>query len=64
MALCKHAITLDHELDWETSKMLTFETNYHKRRFIESFYINQKQNSMNDEKSVFMPALYHNFKSI
>ena len=36
-ALCKHSITLDHELDWENSKVLTFETNYRKRKFIESF---------------------------
>ena len=63
-ALCKHAVTLDHELDWENSKVLTFETNHHKRRFIESCNINQKQNSMNHKKSVFMPAIYNNFKFI
>ena len=63
-ALCKHTITLDHELDWENSKVLTFETNNRKRRFIESFYINQKHNSMNDKKSIFMPAIYNNFKFI
>ena len=61
-ALCEHAISLDHELESENSKVLIFETNYHKRRFIESFFTNQKQNSMNDKKSVFMPTIYNNFK--
>ena len=50
MALCEHAITLDYNFDWENSEVFTLETNYHKRRFIESFYTNQKQNSMNDKK--------------
>ena len=44
--------------------MLTFDTNYRKHRFIESFYINQKHNSMNDKKSVFMPAIYNNLNLV
>ena len=63
-ALCKHAITLNHEFDWDNFKVLIFETICRKRRFTEFFYINRKHNSMNDKKSVFMPVIYNNFKFI
>ena len=39
-ALSKHAISQNHTFNWNQSKLLQFETNYHKRKFIESFFIN------------------------
>ena len=30
-------ITKDHRVDWDHSKILTFETDFTKRRFLESF---------------------------
>ena len=36
-ALVKHVITKDHRVDWDHRKILTFETDFTKRRFLESF---------------------------
>ena len=47
-ALCKHAINLHHDIDWNNSQILEFETDYRKRRFIESFFIKNVPNTMND----------------
>ena len=33
-ALCKHAINLHHDIDWNNSQILEFETDYRKRQFI------------------------------
>ena len=57
-ALCKHAINLHHDIDWNNSQILEFETDYRKRRFIESFFINNIPNTMNDRKSISLPSLY------
>ena len=57
-ALSKHAITQNHTFNWNQSKLLQFETNYHKRKFIESFFINNNPKSMNDKKSVLFPNVY------
>ena len=37
-ALVKHVITKDHRVDWDHSKILTFEIDFTKRRFLESFF--------------------------
>ena len=39
-ALCNHAINLHHDIDWNNGQILEFETDYRKRRFIESFFVN------------------------
>ena len=57
-ALCKHAINLHHDIEWNHSQILEFETDYRKRRFIESFFSNTVPNTMNDRKSISMPSLY------
>ena len=57
-ALSKHAITQNHTFNWNQSKLVQFETNYHKRKFIESFFINNNRKSMNDKKSVLFPNVY------
>jgi len=38
----RHVFDLGHSLsmDWQQSKVLEFECDFHKRRFIESYYIN------------------------
>ena len=46
-ASVKHVITKDHRVDWDHSKILTFETDFTKRRFLESFlFIILKMQSM------------------
>ena len=48
------------KIDWENSKILDIENDYAKRKFIESFFINSKNNSLNDRDSVAFPQMYQN----
>ena len=43
-------------IDWKNYEILQVETDYHKRKFIESFYINSLSNVLNDKKSVCFPS--------
>ena len=43
-ALSKHAVELGRSIDWKNYEILQIETEYHKRKFIESFYINSLSN--------------------
>ena len=52
-ALFKQAIELGHSIKWENYRILQIETDYHKCKFIESFYVNSLSNALNDKKSVF-----------
>ena len=61
-APCKHAINLHHDIDWNNSQILKFETDYRKRRVIESFFINNVPNTMNDRKSISLPCTYFKLK--
>jgi len=36
-ALARHVFDLGHSMDWQQSKDLEFESDFHKRRFIESY---------------------------
>ena len=59
-ALVKHVITKDHRVDWDYSKILTFETDFTKRRFLESFFIHNSENAINDKENCFYSELYDN----
>ena len=59
-ALVKHVITKDHRVDWDHSKILTFETDFTKRRFLESFFIHSSENSINDKENCFYSEIYDN----
>ena len=59
-ALSKHAVKIGHSIDWENYEILQIETDYHKRKFIESFYINSLSNVLHDKKSVCFPSTYQN----
>ena len=50
-ALVKRVITKDHRVDWDDSKILTFEIDFTKRRFLESFFIHDSENSINDKEN-------------
>ena len=56
----KHVITKDHRVDWDHSKILTFETDFTKRRFLESFFIHNSENSINDKENCFYSEIYDN----
>ena len=58
-ALSKHAVELGHSIDWKNYEILQIETDYHKRKFIESFYINSLSNVLNEKKkNPFVFLLY------
>ena len=62
-ALSMHAVELGHSIDWKNYEILLIETDYHKRKFIESFHINSLSNVLNDKKSVCFPSIYQNWFS-
>jgi len=47
-------------MDWGNSKILAYENNWHKRKIIESFSINNKSNTINARNSVKYPDIYQN----
>ena len=57
-ALTRYVFDLGHSIDWQHLKVLEFECDFHKRRFIESYYINTDQSSMNDKSSDMFPDIY------
>ena len=57
-ALVKHVITKDHRVDWDRSKILTFKTDFTKRRFLESFFIHDSENTINDKENCFYSEVY------
>ena len=60
-ALSKHAVELGHLIDWKNYyEILQIETDYHKRKFIESFYMISLSNVLNDKKSVGFLSIYQN----
>ena len=65
-ALVKLVITKDHRVDWDHSKILTFETDFTKRRFLESFFIHNSENAINDKENCFIVSLlhYYTFKTL
>ena len=55
-ALVKHVCLNGHRIDWESSAILAIESDYKKRRFLESFYIHKTDFSFNDK--IFYPEVY------
>ena len=59
-ALVKHVITKDHQIDWDHSKILTFETDFTKSGFLQSFFIHNSENAINDKENCFYSEIYDN----
>ena len=57
-ALTKHVFDHYHSVDWTNAKILNFELDFTKRRFIESYFINQIPNTMNDKQNDKSPSIY------
>ena len=47
-----------HWIDWESSAILAIESDYKKRRILESFYSHKTDFYFNDKISSFYPELY------
>ena len=59
-AVVKHVITKDHRVDWDHRKILIFEIDFTERRFLESFFIHNSANSINDKENCFYFEIYDN----
>ena len=57
-ALVKHVCLNGHWIDWESSAILAIESDYKKRRFLESFYTHKTDFSFNDKINSLYPELY------
>ena len=57
-ALTKHVFDNEHSMDWTNAKILDFELDFTKRRFIESYFINQIPTTMNDKQNDKFPCIY------
>ena len=57
-ALTKHVFDNEHSMDWTNAKILDFKLDFTKRRFIESYFINQIPNTMNDKQNDKFPSIY------
>ena len=56
----EHVITKDHRVDWDHRKILTFETDFTKGCFLESFFIHNSENAINDKENCFYSEIYDN----
>ena len=57
-ALVKHVIIRDHRVDWDHNKILSFVTDFTKRRFLESFCVHNSENAINDKENCFYSEIY------
>ena len=53
-ALVKHVVNFKHSIDFDNSSILAFESDFFKRRFLESFFINNKITTVNDKENCFL----------
>ena len=61
-ALVKHVFQKEHQIDWNNSKILAKETDYSKRRFLESLFIHTNQYAFNDKINCFYSNTYNFLK--
>ena len=57
-ALCEHSISLNHTINWSEVEILKTETDYYKRLFAESWFINEKPEMMNRNDGHAFPFVY------
>ena len=58
-ALVKHIVKFDHKINWLGSSILTFEPDFYKRRFLESYFIQKTNSSINDKEGVYYNEIYN-----
>ena len=57
-ALVQHVCLNGHRIDWESSAILAIESDYKKRRFLESFCIQKTDISSNNKINSLYPGLH------
>ena len=61
-ALVKRCFKYEHRIDFVNFEILNFDIDYDKRKFLESLYINNIKNSINDKDWNVFPKIYSNIK--
>ena len=57
-ALVKHCFNCEHRIDFGNFEILHYNIDYDKRKFLESLYINNTKNSINDKDRNVFPKIY------
>ena len=57
-ALSSHAVSNEHNILLVNIKILDQENNYYKRKFLESFYVNNCDSTMNTKSNEYFPSPY------
>ena len=63
-ALVKHCFNCEHRIDFGNFEILNYNIDYDKRKFLESLYINNTKNSINDKVRNIFPKIYSNIKNL
>ena len=63
-ALVKHCFNCEHRIDFGNFAILNYNIDYDKRKLLESLYINNTKNSMNDKDWNVFPKIYSNIKNL
>ena len=63
-ALVKHCFNCEHRIDFGNFEILDYNIDYDKRKFLESFCINNAKNSINDKDRNVFPKIYSNIKNL
>ena len=63
-ALVKHCFNCEHRIDFGNSEILDYNIDYEKRKFLESLYINNTKNSINDKDRNVFPKINSNIKNL
>ena len=61
-ALVKHVVNFQHNIDFDNSSILVFESDFVKRGFLESLFINNKITTVNDKENCFYNEIYNDLK--
>ena len=58
LALCEHLMIHDHRIAWQEAQILKTESDYFKRLFTESWFINKESNILNRNDGVAFSSTY------
>ena len=63
-ALFKHCFNCEHRIDFGNFEILNYNIDYDKQKFLESLYINNTKNLINDKDRNVFPKIYSNIKNL
>ena len=62
-ALAEHSVTSGHEIDWDGATILDYSDWHYPRLYLESWHIQQQDNTLNRESSI-SPLVYKGLTNI